>query len=72
MKQSGFMMKKDKILGRGGPNRNQGRHALYDKPMRRLSVMLDEETIRRARWAGNGNVSAGIRRAIAMVFEAQA
>lgn len=39
-------MNKEKLTGRGGPGRNQGRRPIHDKPMKRVSVMLDEDTLK--------------------------
>ena len=37
----------------------------FAAPMRRVLVMLDTDSIKRAKRLGNGNVSAGIRKALA-------
>lgn len=45
--------------------RGRGKPAFFDVPMRRKNVMLDEETITKALKLGNGNLSDGIRKAVA-------
>jgi hypothetical protein len=42
-----------------------GRQTLDGVAVRRVQVMLDEETIARAKVLGDGNLSQGIRQAIA-------
>lgn len=54
-----------KRKGRGGPGRGQGRHALYGKPLERVCVMLDPQTIAKAKAVaqaiGKKSISAGLR-----------
>lgn len=57
-------MKKKKPKGRGGPGRNQGRKAVDGCDVKRVNVMLDDKTIDKARDIGEGNLSAGIRKAV--------
>ena len=51
----------------GGPGRGQGRHPIYEKPMKRVNVTLDSATWHKAMLIGKGNISAGIRRALAAI-----
>ena len=44
---------------------SRGRQTLDGVAVQRVQVMLDEETIERAKALGDGNVSQGIRQAIA-------
>ena len=44
---------------------SRGRQTLDGVAVRRVQVMLDEETIERAKALGDGNLSQGIRQAIA-------
>ena len=43
----------------------KGRQTLDGAEVRRVQVMLDEATIERARVLGDGNLSQGIRQAVA-------
>ena len=43
----------------------KGRQTRDGATVRRVQVMLDEETVERAKELGDGNVSQGIRQAIA-------
>ena len=43
----------------------RGRQTLDGATVRRVQVMLDEATIERARVLGDGNLSQGIRQAVA-------
>lgn len=45
----------------GGKRKGAGKHAQFEKPMKRKEVMLDEETIEFYKSIGNGNLSKGIR-----------
>ena len=49
---------------RGGKRDGAGAKPLHTEPMRRVNVMLDEETIAKAELIGDGNLSAGLRRAV--------
>jgi hypothetical protein len=50
----------------GGAGRNQGRKTEDGtRELKRLNVMLDVESVERARRFGDGNLSLGIRKAIA-------
>jgi hypothetical protein len=49
---------------RGGKRDGAGAKPLHTKPMRRVNVMLDEETIAKAELIGDGNLSAGLRSAV--------
>lgn len=67
-----MIKKTEKKDHRGGPGRGQGRRALDGRgvaggrrPLARINVMLDEETMLRAAEIGGGNVSLGIRVAVA-------
>lgn len=42
-----------------------GRPTEIDRPTRRVYLTLDDETIEKAKRIGNGNVSAGVRMAVA-------
>lgn len=44
---------------------SKGRQTRDGATVRRVQVMLDEETVERARVLGDGNLSQGIRQAIA-------
>lgn len=44
---------------------SQGRKTLDGVSVRRVQVMLDEETVARAKVLGDGNLSQGIRKAVA-------
>ncbi len=44
---------------------SRGRQTLDGVVVRRVQVMLDEETIERAKALGDGNLSRGIRQAVA-------
>ena len=44
---------------------SRGRQTLDGAIVRRVQVMLDEETVERARVLGDGNLSQGIRWAVA-------
>ena len=46
----------------GGKREGAGRPALYGKAMKRINVMLDEETIAFYTEQGEGNLSEGIRK----------
>lgn len=41
-----------------------GRKTIYEKPMRRHCIYLDDQTISMAKELGNGNASAGLRLAV--------
>lgn len=47
------------------PKLKRGGQRLFAEPMRRVLVMLDRASIERAQKLGDGNVSAGIRKALA-------
>lgn len=47
---------------RGGKREGAGKPALYGKAMKRINVMLDEETIAFYTEQGEGNLSEGIRK----------
>lgn len=54
------------ITGRGGPGRGQGRKAADGAHnLRQHSVMLDPASIATAKRLGGGEISVGIRRALA-------
>jgi hypothetical protein len=58
-------MKKKKDR-RGGPGRNQGRKTADGAhDLKRINVMLDDSTIGKANDIGEGNLSLGIRKAVA-------
>ena len=59
------MAVKKPITTRGGARPNAGRRADLTTPANRVTVTLPYETIERARVIGGGNVSAGIRAAVA-------
>ena len=40
---------------------------LYAKPMKRFAVVLDEDSVRKLKILGNGNLSAGVRKAVAIL-----
>ena len=44
--------------------KTRGRVAIDGAIARRHQVMLDEETVRRAKALGDGNISLGLRRAV--------
>ena len=44
--------------------KTKGRIARDGATVRRAQVMLDEETVKRARALGDGNISLGLRRAV--------
>ncbi len=48
-------------MTKGGKREGAGKPALYGKAMKRLNVMLDEETIAFYTEHGEGNLSEGIR-----------
>lgn len=52
---------------RGGARLGGGRPALEGG--KRVNLMLDDETIEKAKLIGGGNTSAGVRRAVAFAFE---
>ena len=59
-------MKRKKKERRGGAGRNQGRKAQDGaEGLLRFNIMLDPDSLERARSLGEGNVSLGIRKAIA-------
>lgn len=45
--------------------KKRGRPTFGDKKMRKKLVTLDDESIRKAKKLGKGNLSAGVRRALA-------
>lgn len=49
---------------RGGARPGSGPKPIHDVPMTRRNVMLDDETVDKARRIGEGNVSEGIRIAV--------
>lgn len=50
---------------RGGPRKGAGRKTQDGaKETKRVNVSLDAKTVAKARKLGNGNLSAGIRRAV--------
>ena len=49
----------------GGPGRGGGRKPITEAGTQRVTVTLDPATIERAKEIGAGNVSAGIRAAVA-------
>jgi hypothetical protein len=51
----------------GGKRKGAGFPALFDKPMKRVNLMLDEETRAIFRKIGNGNESAGAREAAKLI-----
>ena len=55
---------------RGGAGRNQGRKTEDGtRGLKRLNVTLDVESVERARRLGDGNVSLGLRKAVAETAE---
>ena len=48
----------------GGARPGSGPKPIHDVPMTRRNVMLDDETVEKARRIGEGNVSEGIRIAV--------
>ena len=48
---------------RGGKREGAGKPAQFEKPMKRKEVMLPDEAIKFFTALGNGNFSAGIRKA---------
>ena len=48
-------------MTKGGKREGAGKPALYGKAMKRINVMLDEETIAFYTEHGEGNLSEGIR-----------
>ena len=54
-------MKKEK---RGGVRVGSGRKATDGAITARYNVMLDEQTVAKARELGDGNLSAGLRKAV--------
>jgi len=42
--------------------------AIYGEPMKRRSVRLDDATVTKAQRLGNGNLSAGLRRAVELAI----
>lgn len=60
-----------KRTGRGGPGRGQGRKSEYSRAMRRMQVTLDAATIAAANAAGGGNLSKGLRLAVAALVKQQ-
>jgi hypothetical protein len=50
------------------PKRGRGKPAFFAKPMKRHNVMLDSKTIEVLKELGNGNISAGIRAAAAIIW----
>jgi len=55
-------------IGHGGARPGAGRPAAM-KDAKRVNLMLDAETIAKASALGNGNVSAGVRSAVAFAFD---
>lgn len=52
------------------PNKRRygrGRKPMYNEAMTRINVMLDADTVARAAALGGGNLSAGLRLAVAAV-----
>lgn len=49
---------------RGGPREGAGRPRLEAEPQRRHNIMLSDAVADKARKLGNGNLSAGIRKAL--------
>lgn len=47
-----------------------GKPALYGSPMKRINVMLDENTVETLKALGDGNLSAGIRLACSVAHDA--
>lgn len=58
-------MATDEPVKRGGARPNAGKRADMTTPANRVTVTLDDATLKKARQIGNGNVSAGIRAAVA-------
>jgi hypothetical protein len=59
----------DKKNNHGGKRKGAGKPALFDKPMKRRNVMLDERTVELLRQlVGGGNLSAGIREAVNRIY----
>lgn len=52
-------------------NRTAGRPPLYAAPMTKRNVLLDADTIASAREMGGGNVSLGLRLAVAVAVTAR-
>ena len=46
--------------------KREGREPLFDKPMKRYNLTLDEATVRQAREWGSKNISAGLRATVDM------
>lgn len=42
--------------------------AIYGEPMKRRSVRLDDDTVTKAQQLGDGNLSAGLRRAVELAI----
>lgn len=51
------------VTARGGPGRGQGRKPIADTPTKHYTVTLDDLTAETVRDYGEGNLSAGIRKA---------
>jgi hypothetical protein len=52
-----------------GKTERRGAKALYDKPMRRVAVMLDEDNLSFLTELGGNNLSQGARRAAEILKE---
>jgi hypothetical protein len=59
------MDKQNSPSKRGGARKGAGKRADLPTPAKRVTVTLDEATLSKARTIGRGNVSAGIRMAVA-------
>lgn len=53
----------------GAAARAPGRPPLLGERMRPVNLRLDDETVRTARWLGEGSVSAGVRLAMRILRE---
>ena len=51
-------------MPKGGKREGAGKPALYEKPMKRYNVILDDDTVKLLKKIGKGNLSAGIRKAL--------
>ena len=51
----------------GGKRKGAGKPALFDAPMERKNIMLNEQSIEFLQKLGKGNLSAGIREAVRLL-----
>lgn len=60
-----------RLTGRGGPGRGQGRKPLYHVKTTKVAVTLLPSQVEAVKKFGDGNLSAGVRKAIEIAINTE-